>query len=105
MTITDEKLKELKVANPDVVVLATRSGDEVAVKPPSEAVYMRWQTTGKAGTAEAYASTRQFLFDCTVFPDKSTLDSLLERRPALLQVFVRQLTKMAGAEEEIEVRK
>lgn len=105
MTITDEKLKELKVANPDVVVLATRSGDEVAVKPPSEAVYMRWQTTGKGGTAEAYASTRQFLFDCAVFPDRSTLDSLLERRPALLQVFVRQLTKMAGAEEEIEVRK
>ena len=105
MKINDEKLKELQKTNPDVVVVAPRSGEEIAVKPPSEAVYMKWQTTGKAGTAEAWVATRSLLFDCLVFPDKTTVDATLEKRPGLLQVYVKQLTKLAGAEEEVEVRK
>lgn len=101
-----EVLEKLKQQNPRAELFSLRSGaDEVVVKSPSLVEWKRFRTFAADERRRADA-VETILRACTVFPAPDQLQAMLERRPALCEIFGGQVVDMAnGPEDTREVEK
>ena len=94
-----EELKEKHGANLHIV---TAQGVEVVVKVPSKAAYRRFRQSSRDEKRRDDA-TETLLRDCVVYPDAQTLNSEIEKRPAIVDTFAAEVLELAGLVKEAEV--
>ena len=78
------------------------AGNAVIVRTPSSGIWDAFQEArDKVGTR----ALRQLLCDCVVYPESAEVLGMLDRRPALANVFGAKLLELAGLEEEAKAKK
>lgn len=100
MAIEPEKLTEIREKHPRAVAL-TACGETVVAVPPSRQVWRRFKLciTDDRKKPDAFEI---LLRDCVVYPDAHGLEALLDRMPALAEVFGDAVAELAGAGMEVE---
>lgn len=94
--ISDETIAEVKAkhAGADLRLLDA-GGEQIIVKVPNRGEWKRFRTMLTSGDATVASET--FVQGCLVYPSTAELGAMLERLPALGQVFAERLAAMAGA--------
>jgi hypothetical protein len=99
----DPKIEaEVKAQHPEAVFLTAKgSGETVAVVSPNR---VKWKAFRKMMAKEDTRADalEQFLRNCAVWPDAAGITAMLERKPALAEVFGEELVGLAGGAEEVE---
>lgn len=99
----DDVIERLRAEHGEIYQLEA-AGEAVIARPPTRAEYRRFRAKvldEKGREAALETLTRA----CVVWPDTSAFDALLERKPALAEVFGAKLLELAGAVEEAELKK
>lgn len=107
MTIPEEKVAELKAANPGVDLRVIRDEDndiEVVVRPASEAEYKRLRAQQSEASTEPMAG-KVFLLGCLVYPSAADFAAISARYPAVVDTFSNRLAKIAGVTKAVTDRK
>jgi hypothetical protein len=105
--LDDATLAECRKKFPGEDIIQVRTGGVAfAVRTPDAVLWRQARTLAIDENAEMRVDADSLLVtNCVVHPDPSTLTSLLNRRPALIQKIAKQLSALAGAEEAVEVKK
>lgn len=114
MSLDPKILEELKAKNPRAVVLTgtatalivgekalSADGDTVVVAPPSRAQWRRFKSMASDDRKRPDA-LEMILRDCLMHPAAPAFESMLDMRPALIEVFGEQVLELAGAGLEVE---
>lgn len=101
---TAQQIEALKQDNGEIFLLTAETGDCIVVKPPTKIQYKRFKDTATNEKKKAYA-TEDLVRDCLVFPSLEQFNALLEKRPALPDVFGAAVLNIAGGAEEAQVKK
>jgi len=99
----DSTIQRLKAEHGEVYLVES-GGVAVVVRPPRSPEYKRFRSLVMDEKRRPDALER-LTRDCVVWPDPEELDALLERRPALAEVVGGKLLELAGAAEEVEIKK
>jgi hypothetical protein len=108
--MTDEELKELlaelEAKNPgrELVVYNAKAGLAI-FKVPNGPEIDAWRTRHGGEKAKFPEANKALLATCRVHPEAVEFQSMLMRRPFLLEKWIDSLTDAAGADEVIEVKK
>ncbi len=96
------KLDDLRAKHGDVAVLSAE-GYEVAVKRPGRAEYGKWRK--RSGDPATRPEATEVLFrDCCVDPEPAAVGAMLDKRPALGDVFGAECLKLAGLSAEADAK-
>jgi hypothetical protein len=93
--IDDSTIQVAKTRHGEVVHLEG-AGEEILVRRPTRADWMRFRKLGMG--PKRHLAAERLLRDCCVHPALDALDALLERRPAAAESFVERLLELAGAD-------
>lgn len=103
-TISPEKLAELESLHEDGHLLTGPEGHQVFVNRPGRKEWKRFQN-GAEQLGKRLDAYEQLLQDCRVFPEKGTLDEMLNKRPALGMLFGSRCVDLGGMVGEAEIKK
>ncbi|HEX2863663.1 MAG TPA: hypothetical protein VHN99_03775 [Deinococcales bacterium] len=99
----DPKLVEqLKAEHGDTLKLLKAAGETVVVRPPRKVEYERFRDASFDEKKRARA-LEQLVREAVVHPSRDEFDALLQRKPALSEVFGARVIELAGAAVEAEV--
>lgn len=102
--IADDVIQKLKAQHGDELHQLTAAGLIFIARPPTRADYLRF--TEMAADAKKRARAVEMLTRaCIVYPEPDDFDALLERKPGLATSLGGELVELAGAVEEVEVKK
>jgi hypothetical protein len=106
MSLTPEKIKELKDAHGDLVCVESKSGPLV-FRRPTRTEYDRWFDLMQSDKGNASRHARQLAKACRVYPDEQGFDAALDRQPALCsREILDAVTELAGlGDDEVKVKK
>jgi hypothetical protein len=108
MGISEEKIEELVTehgkGNLHLLNDPDDEGDEIVVRRPTRMEYHRFKL-GIEDEKKHQKAIEQIIRDCTVFPSKTDLDAMLERRPGLADAWGQAIMKLAGAAKGVEAKK
>jgi hypothetical protein len=102
--IPPERIRELKDKFPhsDLSLITAPTGEVVVLRNPSREEWRRFKVKA-ADERKRSDAMEQLLSICVVEPSAVALDSMLEKRPALLETFCDELFEMAGlAKRDVE---
>lgn len=100
--IDEAKRQEILAKHPEAEVL-TVGVHEIVVRVPGRAEYRRFKTLALDERRRVDAA-ETLVRDCCLYPDGNWLNDLLERQPALAEVFGGKLLELAGMSQEVAVR-
>lgn len=102
--IIDKKKQAELETDPDVSVLThSKTGDQIAVRPPSKSQFKRFRAAAQTDSPEKKDIAEETLvIECLVFPSREDFSALLERRPGLIIAFANAIADLAGAGGEAE---
>ena len=100
MPIDPQVFEQLKEKHPRAVSL-TAGGDTIAVAPPTRPQWRRFKAAA-ADERKRPDALELILRDCLLYPDPQAFESMIEKRPALVEVFAEQVLELAGAGLEVE---
>ena len=103
MRPSEDTIQRLKAEHGELYELEVR-GYAVLFRPPRRAEYRRFRALALDEQKRAEALER-LTRDCVVWPTPEEFDALLERLPALGEVIGAKLVELAGAMEEVEIKK
>ena len=102
---TDVQVAEAKLKNGGAELHQLSYSDgAVIAKRPSKVDWERLQTE-VAEPARRLVALSNFTLSCVIWPDPPALDGLFADRPALLARLAEALSNLAGASEEVRVKK
>jgi predicted ATP-grasp superfamily ATP-dependent carboligase len=101
MPIDPKTIAELKSKHGDIYVLSSK-GSEVVVRGPTDAEWGAYLDEREKRGARA---SKMLVLTCAVHPDEDAVRTLLDRKPALAQIFGARVLEIAGMEEEATVKK
>lgn len=94
-----------KLAESGIELHLLSSGEHhIVVKQPDRATYKRFRSM-VADQAKRADAPEALVRDCVVYPDRDGFNALLERHPALGDVFAAKLLDIAGMNSEAEAKK
>lgn len=97
--INDKTLAELKAKHPELELHHLVRGDvDVVVKSPGRGEWKKFRAEQSDDKKRPEALER-LVRSCCVHPAAEELDAMLERRPAVAEVFGMQLMELAGGGE------
>ncbi len=95
-------INELKSRHPEVYILTAKGGESIAVRPPTDGEWGAFlDDREKIGSRALKSLVRS----CVLFPPEIEFLKLLDKRPALANVFGAKIMEIAGLEEEAQVKK
>jgi hypothetical protein len=94
--ISDETIAKLKAANPGAeLVLLQAAGEEAVFRTPPYAEWKRFKSL-YLDPAQRPMALETLVFGCLVHPAATDMREVLNRRPALAEVFGERLASAAG---------
>lgn len=109
--LNQEQIDKLKAAHPGVELyaLTASSADgarsvSVIAKVPDRTRWMRFKEQASDKNRKALA-TESLVRDCVVYPVAAELDSVIEKRPGLVESFGAEIAALAGIEEVVVAKK
>lgn len=106
-TSIDQKLEELHAKYGDLAIARPKGLGVVVCKTPEQEVWERFQekcSSEAKGSSKATAH-REFVLSCLVYPTREEAIAIFQRKAAIIVRLADKLADMAGADEEIEVKK
>ncbi|UZX16560.1 hypothetical protein KQ693_05890 [Thermus sp. PS18] len=100
----DEQTLERLRAEHGEVYWVEAAGVGLVVRPPRRAEYRRFRAMTLDPERRGDA-TERLVRDCVVWPSPEELDRILETRPALADAVASRLLELAGAVEEVQLKK
>ena len=108
---TQEQLDKIKAAHPGIelyaLIAASADGSRsvsVIVKVPDRARWIRFKEQAADKNRKALA-TESLVRDCVLHPGAAELDSMIEKRPGLVESFGAEIAALAGIEESVVAKK
>lgn len=87
----------IKAEHGDVFEIES-SGVSIIVKAPSRGAWKRFRTSAQ-NERQRVNAVGNLLRDCLVWPDHNAFEQILEKQPALEDVFAGEVVEIAGAAE------
>jgi hypothetical protein len=103
----EAKIAELQEKHGDLAIARPKGLGMVICKTPEQDVWERFQekvSTETKGSSKATAH-REFVLSSLVYPSRDDAIAIFRKKPALIIQLANNLADMAGADEEIEVKK
>lgn len=98
MPLNPETIANLKEKHSDIYLL--EAGEhEVVVRPPTRGEYRRFRAMATDDRKKPEA-VETLLRDCVLYPESAEIERLLEKKPALADIFGGKVLELAGATEE-----
>lgn len=101
--MTEDKAQALLAQDPSLTPLRL-GGRALLVRRPTRAVWEDFTTKVEDPASRVRAMSR-FVRDCVVYPEAEALDAFLDERPARTMKLAEVISKLGGADEEVEVGK
>lgn len=102
-TIPAEVIDAARTKHGEVTEI-TAAGETVLARRPTRGEYKRFRAESLSDVKRADA-VEHLCRSCIVHPDASGFDAMLERKPALADIFGAKVLELAGAVGEAEARK
>ena len=107
MPITEEKLAEIRAANPGAELHLLSNDDtgvEVVVKAPNDGEWKRFRTM-QSDEGQRPLAIRTLVTACVVYPPAGEFMGVLAARPGLAETFGKDLVEIAGVSSATRRRK
>jgi hypothetical protein len=105
MGISEQQIAKAKAEHADTTLyLYTVGEDQVVMKTPPPAEWTRFRTM-YMDAAQRPRAMHALVYGCLVCPSAAEFGQMLERRPALCEVFGEKLSTAAGLGAEVEEKK
>lgn len=98
MQIDDSKLSELEAEHGEVFVL-TEGGETAVFKRPTRAQYRRFRSE-RLDDRKASTALETLFSGCLVYPPAKEFDAVIDRKPALPDLFASKLLDVASGAED-----
>jgi hypothetical protein len=98
VSLTPEKIEQLKDAHGELRRVKTKRGD-VVVRGPSVGEWRRWRAESADAKRRAQ-SIETLVRSCVVHPEPPAFGELLEKAPALVETLAEAVLELAGLEED-----
>ena len=102
MALAPEKVAAIKATYPAAQHLVCGE-DEVVVRPPDRQTWRRFKSE-LADEAKKPNAVENLLIGCTLLPDQAELAAMLDRKPALAELFGSKVVTLAVGEAEVTVK-
>lgn len=100
--ITEQTIAELKTKHGEIHLLTAKGGHEIIVRAPNDAEWGSFLDEREKIGARAL---KGLVRSCLLHPSSSDFKALLDKKPALANVFGAKLLEIAGMEEEAVAKK
>ena len=106
MKPTDDDIAKAKEAHPGLDLHLLPIGDDAVIaRTPSHGVWRRFVSHVAGDKAKAGDAMTALVSASIVWPAPGVLDAMIEKRPGIVSALGAALSKLAGADEEIEAKK
>lgn len=94
-------VEKAKSEHGEVHVLTAEGGEAVICRRPTRGEYRKFKAD-RADDAKRIMAVESLFLSCLVHPPPAEFDAVLDRRPALADVFGVKLLELAGFDEKVE---
>ena len=101
---TEQEIEQLKAEHGDELHLLTAGRFAVVVTPPPRHKYKRFKSA-VLDPKKRDAALETLFLDCVVWPERASIDQLLERYPGMAETFGDKLLELAGVVDDAHLAK
>lgn len=106
MELTDEKIAELKQKHgKTLVAVEAPNGETVVVRRPTKEEWADFTDSVVRDKTSKHACMERYALQCIVMPERAAAAQLLAEYPAFTASLSVEINKLAGASDELSVKK
>ena len=106
MELTEQQIAELKQKHGSSLIAVTApSGEQIVLRKPSKAAWADFVDTVNRDKGSRYACNERLVLSCVVYPETTAAAAVFTEWPAFAQAVSGEVATLAGAQDELAVKK